>query len=539
MDNLIKQNIYDYLKLIIISIIIIAIYDGISYNITDNLYTKGTHSVLTIEFVLILFTITIFYFPKIENKILKYIFPLIPIITLYTIFDIFYSFLLRSPKISDLSNFSNIQDFSLSMFILIIISFISIISLLAIMIIKAKPFYSTNGYIATISIRIMILIIFILFLSTNIFKNYQKNNFDYLVWSHKQTIKNNGKISSFIFYYNLEDENKKKIKPQKNINIIKSLYPTKIVEKQNIYYVVLESFINPNYLKNIIYSRNPLSNKLKPYLYKNSFSNIISPVYGGNTAQAEFELLTGIKALGKVNTTDFNVLTGRKINSFLSQLKKYNYHTQATIGTHSGYFNSTSAYKSIGLDEVKFLEEEKNFKKNILDSFIFDGDLYKYNLNIIKKHLNTSKKPLFSYILGMYGHIPFYRNIKDRPDRVVVKQNNTIHKIANQFYYRTKALANYIKEIIKIDPNSIIVVSSDHIPPILNKDISYKYDNHTNISLMINRGIPIDISNKNQYQIPWIIWDILSNIHTDRNNSPKFIEKLYFKALYNGTKGKK
>ncbi len=80
---------------------------------------------------------------------------------------------------------------------------------------------------------------------------------------------------------------------------------------------------------------------------------VTSPIYGGGTAQAEFELLTGIQALSKVNRIEFNVMQGRNISSFVKKLNQNNYKTIATIATGSGFFNSIQAYKSIGFDEPR------------------------------------------------------------------------------------------------------------------------------------------------------------------------------------------
>jgi len=534
----IKSQILDYVKLLFITILVIFIYDGISYNITYQLYTKGTKSVFLVELVIVFILTSIFYFPRLKNQILKYFFPIIPALGLYIVFDLFYLFLLRSPRASDIENIYTVYDFSFLMFISFILFLFSIVGLMIFLVIKAKKFYTLREFTVTIGIRLCILLCFLFCLTTNLFMEYQKNFFKYIEWSQQRTIKNNGKISSFIFFSNLEKTNKKKIKLVKGVDISKTLYYEKVVQKPNIYYVVLESFINPNYLKNIKFNIDPLSNELKKYLYNGEFSKIKSPVYGGNTAQAEFELLTGVKAMAKVSTIDFNIFSGNPINSFLNQLKKHDYTTIAMVATNSGYFNSKAAYKSLGFDKVIFLEEDKSFIKNSDDKRIFDGDLFRYNLKMIKNYLKNSDKPLFNYIVGMYGHFPYDRNLKERPDKVKVsglKDSNKIQKISNQFYYRTKVLAEYIKEILAIDPDSIIVVSSDHIPPILDNTIKYKYDKYTNIAIMLYKGKPINITGKNQFQIPWIIWDIISEKSNERNISKKTMEKLYFKVLNEGS----
>ena len=75
------------------------------------------------------------------------------------------------------------------------------------------------------------------------------------------------------------------------------------------------------------------------------------------------------------------------------------------------------------------------------------------------------------------------------------------------------------------------MISSDHIPAILNKDIQYKFDKHVNISLLIYKGKSIDISTKHQYEVPWFIWDLISDKNTTRNYDIKILEKLYYKSL--------
>ncbi|MBF0097123.1 MAG: hypothetical protein HQM05_07290, partial [Magnetococcales bacterium] len=41
-----------------------------------------------------------------------------------------------------------------------------------------------------------------------------------------------------------------------------------------------------------------------------------------------------------------------------------------------------------------------------------------------------------------------------------------VEKILNQHYYRTKALAHYLQRLTELDPTSLIVVVSDHLPPL-------------------------------------------------------------------------
>ena len=529
------EKVKKHLIFIITAIIIVFIYDRLMYSITEHTYTRARLSVYLLEIPLMVMLTLIFYFKDIKSKIFRLIFPTIPLISIYLCLDLFYSFLLRTPKFSDFENFITIYYFDPLMFFMIVLFIVIVLFLIGILIKEAKKTYTLKKYILTLIIRFFLIIFIIFFLQTNIFKNYHQKIFKHKNSSQKSTIKNNGKISSFIYYSKIELENKEKLGLQKtnHISISNELYKGELKVKQNIYIVVLESFINPNYLENVHFDKNPLSNELQPYLSKNKFSKVISPIYGGNTPQAEFEILTGIKAFAKINTTEFNVLEGGKIDGFVNQLKKNDYNTFATIATNSRYYNSNTAYKSLGFDKIIFLEEDRKFKKNRNDKQIFDGNLFDYSIEFIKNYLKTTNKPLFNYILGSYGHKNYYRNKKDRPDVINITnlENKKLKNITNQFYYRTQALAKYIKKIINLDPNALIFISSDHLPPILGKNIKYKYNRHINIALLINKGQTINFDKQGQYKIPWLLWDILSSNTTKRNDNITNLETIYYKAL--------
>ena len=227
-------------------------------------------------------------------------------------------------------------------------------------------------------------------------------------------------------------------------------------------------------------------------------------------------------------------MEGYPIPSFVNRLRKLGYYTVATIATDSGFFNSKLAYKSIGFQKIDFLGGNNYFQKIKGDKFIFDGTLFKYNLKEIK-HL---KKPFLHYTLGMYGHYPFSRNKSLRPDIITTScEDIYIKRILNQFYYRTKSLAFYIKSIIEHDPNSIIYITGDHIPPqVLSRKIKYKEKIHTTISLMLINGKVRNVSGKRFYEIPWYIWDNLTGHPHKRNINEKKMEEIYFKVLSEGTK---
>ncbi|RLA08912.1 MAG: hypothetical protein DRQ51_00740 [Gammaproteobacteria bacterium] len=527
-----------YLKFLLFVSLVLLFYNGISQFWSD-LKTGSTFAVYVFELPFSLYLISLLYFHKITNKYIKYIIPIIPTLFLYLSVEIFYNFLSRSPRISDFNNINGILNFSPLLFFIIIVSILILLSLILFLLLKFKKADNLKYFYVSILVRFLSLIVFVLIIRTDF--GYKKLDQIFIIAPHadKATIIKNGRLFSFVQLSLLEKTNLSKLQNQQNnkINIIDALYKNPIKKNRNIYFVVMESFINPNYLTDIKFNKNPLNPKLYPYLINKEFSQVISPVYGGDTAQAEFEILTGIKALSKIQSIEFNVMKGGLIKSFIDNLNKNNYKSMAIIGATPTYFNSRVAYKSLGFDEVLFLQDDKNFNKNTGDIYVFDGDLFKLNLKKIKKHLSTGSQPLFNYVLGIYGHMPYHRNKQKRPDIIKISnhKNSNTTNISNQFYYRTYALSQYIKSILSIDSNAIILIASDHIPPILSNTIKYKYNKFINVAILMDGTTPINISGSKHYELPHIVYDILTQ-KPKNTDIDKKMQQLYYKALYQSIK---
>lgn len=310
------QNIRQFFIYTIANIFILYLYQAIS-----GIWVSiggSTLKVFVLEFPLIIFMLSFLFFNKIENKIYKYILPILPIIIIYIGVDIFYSFLARSPLISDLQNlYAAIYFLPLLGIILIILCILFTLPLI-ILIYQASRYYSKKTLTISVLCRFLIISLCIFSLFSNLFHQLQKTLFIYNSWSQKDVMHANGRINSFIFYTQQNIQNKIKLATyfNKDINVTQNLYPGKLNYKPNIHLIVLESFIDPRMLKNIAFDKSPLAINLEKYLHNKQFSRVISSIYGGGTAQSEFELLTGIKAYAKVNSIEFNIMTGSQIQAF-------------------------------------------------------------------------------------------------------------------------------------------------------------------------------------------------------------------------------
>ena len=242
-------------------------------------------------------------------------------------------------------------------------------------------------------------------------------------------------------------------------------------EKRNIHFIVLESFLDPEQFKGLKFHTPPAPPEFKAFRKKMHVAT--SPVFGGGTAQAEFELLCGVPALELYAPAEFNMLHGSRTPCLPALLGEAGYRTIATQSYKPDFFNSEKAYRSLGFEEIHFPTAFAGQRPTYLqhqdrDNYIFDGDLFRQNLDYVAKVMSEGR-PIFNYVLGTYGHLPHHTDLKRFPHRVEIEgvdRNSQTDMAINQFYYRAEALVVYITELRKLDPRGLIIFTSDHLPPL-------------------------------------------------------------------------
>jgi hypothetical protein len=93
-------------------------------------------------------------------------------------------------------------------------------------------------------------------------------------------------------------------------------------------------------------------------------------------------------------------------------------------------------------------------------------------------------------------------------------------RAANQYWYRTGAIARYVRALTALDPNSLIIMVSDHLPPLTEGMKSYRkfryLDNIAN-SIFLNRllvvenGKVVRHETMHHYEIPALVYEYLTS----------------------------
>lgn len=495
------------------------------------------------EYTLAIALLLLLYFPQVSNRWLRYLLPVVPIVLLFVQIDAFFEFLARIPHLADLRSLEELYlvrwYYGIAATLLLLAPFASV----AVLLVLAGRDYGGRGLGRTLGGRAVALIAGLAALLSPVGDSFA-SSFVVMRWSELFTVQSNGRLASFFYYARRDIANRRVLARFTDLaDIPAALYPGVPGNKRNVYLIVLESFVDPRLFEGISYSRSPLADELKPFLLQSGtgFSHIVSPVYGGGTARACFEVLAGLPSLGLVEPVEFNLLRAGKVQAFAWQLARNGYDTLATTAATSEYFNEPRAYASLSLDGLRFLADPgSGFTPRPGDKEVFDGDLFDQSLRrLAERQATAGGRPLLSYLLGMYGHYPYHRNYALRPD--VVHDDSRIAdvaRIANQFYYRTQALGRYLSQLKAQDPTAIVFISADHIPAILQAGIRYRLDKYQNSALLLDGWRPVDISGRRQYEIPWLIWDRLRGMGDGRRQiAPSQMERLYYTALRQSVDG--
>ncbi|MFN3984796.1 MAG: LTA synthase family protein [Rhodocyclaceae bacterium] len=228
---------------------------------------------------------------------------------------------------------------------------------------------------------------------------------------------------------------------------------------RNVHMIVLESFWDPVPLKASRLSADPLDPAFRKLWAAAGHSHILAPVFGGYTANSEFEALCGFPVTQ--DAVFFEGRLRRDVPCLPGHLGEAGYRSIASHPNAASFWNRVNAYRRIGFEEYW---SERNFVLDDMNrEFLSDASLYRQVLERLGPDLN-GERPVFNYILTYFGHLDYPLNAA-RPPVIKTRDGNPhVHAYANTVYYKSRELMAFLRELRKRDPNAVIVLFGDHLP---------------------------------------------------------------------------
>lgn len=344
----------------------------------------------------------------------------------------------------------------------IVLVFIFLISLIIKFIPKTK--YKRPQKIAVFSLSAL----FLFFLYTYFGPVQKAFALQLINYSQTMNYSQNGMILGFI----LEAENLKVSSPagyqQNTINNIvqnnKAAYTVNTSFKPNIIFVMSEAFWDPTLMKNITFSEDPI-----PFFHSleksQTSGTMLSAVYGGGTANTEFEALTGFSSqFLPAGTIAYSQYINRSVEALPTILKGQGYAASAIHTYDNWFYNRNNVYKDFGFD--KFITKEFLDNPEYHGTYISDSEL----TDQILKEVNETSKPDFIYSVSMEDHGPYStkentsNTIKASGANLTSESQALLDNYANTIHDVDKSLQQLIEGLQKTKQPTLVVFYGDHLP---------------------------------------------------------------------------
>ena len=294
---------------------------------------------------------------------------------------------------------------------------------------------------------------------------------------------------------------------------------------RNIHLVLLESFWDPNRLKKAGYNKNPLAPEFRKLWKSVDYSTTMPPVFGGYTANSEFEVLCGFPV--NRNSVKFERQLLNSTPCLPHILAEKGYRTVVSHPNVPVFWNRVNAYRYIGFQtywSIKdFVQDDMNRE------FMADATLYRQVIEKITPSLEK-KEPVLDYIVTIFGHWNYPLGAS-RPSKITSRSKvEEVSSYANIAYYKSLELMGFINEMRKRDPDSIIVAFGDHLPFMGGNYAGYvdsgvlaahnteftpemlKFYVTTPMIIIDGKNGPVKFGSLPLYQVPKLLLDLLNHV---------------------------
>ncbi|PKJ57485.1 LTA synthase family protein [Bacillus sp. SN10] len=322
------------------------------------------------------------------------------------------------------------------------------------------------------------------FANTFMNKVFQKSGVDFVLWNQNENYASNGFVLGFISNLDTTVMEKPKNYSKENMlqiaNDIKKQYSGNIgnekkKEKPNIIFVMSESFWDPTKVTNLSFSEDPVPN-LHHYIENFPGGQTISPTFGGNTANVEFEALTSYSmSLLKPGSIPYQqvVINKKEIPSIPTALKKEGYYTSAIHSFGRSFFKRDDVYRVLGFD--KFNADDT------MENVDIDGD-YISDLAMSKEiiaELEKQKQPTFIHAVTMQNHFPFTEgrfgeNLIEISGLENEESKGELETYTEGLRRSDEALQYLIEQLDNLDRPTLLVFFGDHLPSLGTNKSFYK-----------------------------------------------------------------
>lgn len=246
-------------------------------------------------------------------------------------------------------------------------------------------------------------------------------------------------------------------------------------EVVNIIFLQLESFMNPELVKDASYSMVPTPNFKRLYQeYPSGYLYV--PSFGAGTANTEFEVITGMN-LDDFGTGEYpykTVLKSQACESVCYNLRAGGYTAHALHNNDGSFYNRFHVFANLGFDDYVSIEYMKETETNPV-GWAKDAVLTDYILEMLDSTAGSD----FIYAISVQGHGDYPSGeeelaelTKDNPLKYEITVENFFNEneVSGFSYYLSQVkemddfVGQLVRQLSRRDEKTILVMYGDHLP---------------------------------------------------------------------------
>jgi len=227
---------------------------------------------------------------------------------------------------------------------------------------------------------------------------------------------------------------------------------------RNVHIVLLESFWDPKLLKKAGYNQDPVDPAFRRLWKRTGNARALSPVFGGYTANAEFEILCGFPVVE--DNVKFERQMLNDVPCLPHLLAERGYRTVASHPNVPVFWNRVNAYQRMGFQT--YWAKQDFALDDMNREFLADSSLYRQVLEKLGPTLDAGQ-PVLNYIVTYFGHWN-YPLSASRPSKITSKSAvEEVTTYANTIHYKSRELMAFLEALQRRDPDGLIVLFGDHL----------------------------------------------------------------------------
>ncbi|MET3962691.1 phosphoglycerol transferase MdoB-like AlkP superfamily enzyme [Marmoricola sp. OAE513] len=261
------------------------------------------------------------------------------------------------------------------------------------------------------------------------------------------------------------------------------------LDDTNVVIVLSESFSDPTRLKGFELAEDPIP-KTRALLDQTTSGTMMAQLYGGGTANMEFEVLTGqsVGLFAPQMNSPYQMLVSNE-DRYPSAVGWFAAHGHEPIAIHpymTGMYKRKSVYKTFGFDD--FIHDSTMKEHDRIDHSDFISDQSAFDE--VERQIEATEKPLMVNLVTMQNHIPM-NDTYDDPMKVSGLSGKDARKVGNYargLAHTDDALAEFLEDLKASDEKTVVIFYGDHLPGIYSGKV--KSDN----------------PGGTMYQTPFFVW---------------------------------